>query len=219
MKAGGDCGMRIVVYALGALLVCAAVLLGCRPQDSTSDAVVEELRRIRPETKDPDARKRVATALSMRQNEVGDREPVLIVAGIVADKKGGGKTYLRMVVYDEDADVVGIGVREESNAVDGQEISFAEEYPVFAYDRFSGPLGYTLTPVDLRDSDQRKDEGLWRAYVEEEPNKTSVREPADSPKPPSVYVSIPEPNDLTVWIYVYDQAGHQSEPVRLLNAL
>ncbi len=215
--------MQTIMRILWAISICATGLAGCEcatRKDGTPDTIEDELRRIQLTMKYPDAKTRIAAALSLRQNDVLDCEPVLIVAGLVADRREGESPFLRVAVYDEDKDILGAGVCEERNVVDGQGTSLVEEYPVFAHDRLSGVLSYLLVPVEVRDSDQRKDDERWQGYVlgsksYESPPRGSTGES----KTPPMYISIPEPNDVAVWVYVYDRSGNKSDPVRLQNAM
>jgi len=198
------------------IVICAMLLMscGCAKQE---DGTVQELERIKMSMKDAEAKSRIVTALSMRQNNVVDPKPVLIMAGVGGDKE---ETFLHMATYDENVDVIGLGVCEEWNTVDGRRDSLVEEYPVFAAHSLDGVLSYSKVPVELRDSGQRKDEELWRIYAEERGSKeNSLRDSASNGKIPPIYVSIPEPNDTDVFVYVYDRSGHKSDSVRLLNVI
>jgi len=197
------------------IVICTTPLMGCGCAEQ-EDGTVQELERIKMSMKDAEAKSRIVTALSMRQNNVVDRKPVLIVAGVGGDKE---EMFLRMAMYDENEDVAGLGVCEEWNTVDGRRDSLVEEYPVFAHSR-DGVLSYSRMPVELRDSGQRKDEELWRIYAEERGSyESSLRDSASNGKIPAIYVSVPEPNDIDVFVYVYDRAGHKSDSVRLMNAI
>jgi hypothetical protein len=206
-----------------AVVICSMTLTSCQcatQQAKTADAVVEELQRIHMTMKDRDAKKRITAALSLRQNTVLDREPILIAAGLAADMREGPNPFLGLAVYDEDWDVFGVGVREGRNAGDGQTEYSVEEYPVFAHDHLGGPLNYLLVPVEIRDSDQRKDGERWQAYaLDSKSNENPPRGSTGEAKTPPMYISIPEPNDLAVWVYVYDRSGNKSDPVRLQNAM
>gem|GEM_PF-939611 len=213
----------IVTKTAWAVALCAIAFAGCKYAtrgDSGADTVADELRRIDLTMKYPEAKERIAAALSLRQNNVLDREPVLIVAGLVTDMREGEDPFLRMAVYDEDRDVLGVGMREERTADSGHETCFVEECPVFAHDRLSGVLNYLLVPVQARDSDQRKDTERWEAYVlHSESYEDLPRKSAGESKTPAMYISIPEPNDVAVWAYIYDRSGNTSDPVRLRNAM
>lgn len=213
--------METAMRILWAIAICATPLVGCgcaKRKAEAPDAIVHELERVKTNMKDPEAKSRIATALSMRQNNVVDPKPVLIVVGVVADRNEGEKTFLRMAVYDEDGDVTGLGVCEEWNTVDGRRNSLVEKYPVFAHSQLSGVLCYPLVPVELRNSCQRKDGERWRVYAEEQGSyENSLRESASNGKTPPMYISIPEPNDIDVFVHVYDRSGHKSDPVRLVN--
>jgi hypothetical protein len=125
--------------------------------------------------------------------------------------------YLLLDALDEDKDVVGFGIREEYTDVNGLKTVLTEEYPAFAHQMGSEVLPLRLCPVQIRDAGQRKNEQRWGEYVKGEgidvsnPRATELWRETFAP----VWVSNPEPNKVDVYVYVYDKAGHKSDPLKL----
>ncbi len=204
-------------------VMCSFVLSGCRR--SEPDPVAAELARLvsvtglggPTDSQDPNVAKRAGLALSMYKNNVVDVQPVLIDAGLgIIDSSG--QWYLRVALYDEDKDVLGWGISEEHRTSEGDEKTLVEEYPVFIHNRQleDEPLRFFLRPVYIRDSNQRKDTHLWQRFCDE--GKGPLESGAQTLEEyrrtlPPVYISIPEPNAVSV--YIYDDAGHKSDPVRV----
>lgn len=222
-KAKGEISMVSpnLMRVFWAITLCTIASVGCdcaRREGQIPDTVGDELHRIKQSMKDPLAKERIASALSMQQNNIADSEPVLIVAGLVPRGKENGKAFLRMAIYDENEDVLGFTLHEEWNAADGRRESVSEEYPVFAHTQLSGTLCYPRVAVKLRNSEQLKDDERWRVYIEEGGSSEDLLQgAAHRSEIPPVYVSAPEPNEVVISLYVYDRAGHKSDPVRLVN--
>ena len=71
--------------------------------------------------------------------------------------------------------------------------------------------------MKIRTANERKDEKLWQEYVSEDPLENIEEYVPWEERVPPIYISIPEPDKVDVWIWIYDKAGHKSEPVKLLN--
>ncbi len=136
-------------------------------------------------------------------------------------------------VFDEDKDLSGFLVREESHGANGTTTVLEERYPAFvhliptwiatAYERYS-------VPIRIRDAHQRKDEGQWTDYLSINFGKLVKEKLPDKSLPdfwynfwrlwedtvPVAWVSLPEPNQVDVSFCVYDKAGHKSNTVKLL---
>ncbi len=213
---------KAVVRGLWLITIAASVTGGCECTSARSkarNAIASELRRLASKMRDPEARKRSASALSMLENDVMDSRPVLIGA-ILREYPDGGATFLRIALYDEDDDATGICIREEWSAGDTDSRVLIEEYPVLGDEVVPGVFNYILIPVEVRDFGQRKDEECWKAYVEQEDvGPDSSRGWSTQIEVPFVYVSVPEPNDTVVYVHVYDRAGHRSDPVKLVNGI
>ncbi|MBP7050695.1 MAG: hypothetical protein KBE65_06750 [Phycisphaerae bacterium] len=82
---------------------------------------------------------------------------------------------------------------------------------------------------DHGDADQRKDERAWQEFAARSPrefrdlaadvNNAAIADPnIDDDEPlyyPPVWVSNPEPNNVRVFVSIYDRAGHESESYEL----
>jgi hypothetical protein len=151
-------------------------------------------------------------------------------------------------MFDEDKDIQGIVLKEESQDPNGTVNILKEDYPCFIhYPYFTAASSYAI-PVSIRKNNQRKGEKLWEDYVsmdleylrkqaseyyrritlppwsknaltdfseiEEEVGKIMSQWEESLP---TVWISIPEPNQKTVWIQVYDEAGNRSDFIKLID--
>jgi len=125
--------------------------------------------------------------------------------------------YLLLGTFDEDRDIVGLGIREEYNDANGLKTLLTEEYPAFVHRMSSELLLSRPCPVKIRDGDQRKDAQCWDEYVNGEGIDVSRLQSKKHwiETLPPVWTSIPEPNRVDVYVYVYDKAGHKSDPLKL----
>lgn len=211
---------QAVIVVLWAISICLAAmsLCGCTHHtEETPDPVVEQFRSFRP--KSAAIKERIELAISLRQNGVVDSQPILLSADIIDDADlGGGQVgfAIALAFYDEDEDVVGCVIREERAAPDGSRQALVEKYPVLMYYPTDGPLQVRYVPIQVRTSDQQKDDQQWKEYTEtDRRGKISARGGMEYflETLPPVYVSVPEPNHTDVLMYLYDQAGHESDPV------
>jgi hypothetical protein len=166
-------------------------------------------------------------AMSKCEDGVMEPEPILIDAIMkTVGVEEGEIMSLRLIIYDEDADFIGFVVEEEhldSNGVITAQI--VEKYPVFTYLPYasSSELLWQFIPVWVRDENQRKPEEQWLKYI-----NTPLQQQKDEYKKrtnknwtwlktlPPVWLSIPEPDKLNVYVQVYDRAGHLSERIRVV---
>jgi hypothetical protein len=212
----------VVVTWATSICLAAMSLCGCtRDADKTPDPVVEKLRSLVPQS--PAAKERIDLAISLRQNAVIDSQPVLLYA-YVRDDADFGDGQPSFVVglgfYDEDKDVIGCAVREERTTHSGSRETFVESYPVFTHYPMDGTLQFRSFPIQVRTSDQRKDDQQWQKYIEAHTlDEKSVRNRESFARTlPPVYVSIPEPNHTDVMVYLYDRGGHESNTLQLPHA-
>jgi hypothetical protein len=156
-----------------------------------------------------DANVRGQLALQQWKNDKIDPKPILVFAEI--SKREGRPTRLNMYFSDEDKDVMGFRIREEHFVAEGKSRIIEETYPAFVH--LSPPTVWAcIFEIELRTEGKRKDENLWQAYINKNEN-----DPIEV-KPP-IAVSLPEPNCVDVWVWVYDRAGNQSEPVKAVTAI
>jgi hypothetical protein len=129
-------------------------------------------------------------------------------------------------LFDRTTDVLGIGVKEEWSDPNGTRVVLKEQYPVYTHRSMNSPYHLMNVPVRVRKVGQRKDEKLWADYVAmdyEKLLKDTV--PAGSfaeilqlwqDTLPAIRVSLPSPEKLSVSVYVYDKAEHESNAVNVL---
>jgi hypothetical protein len=208
-------------------------MTGCRKNSSKAEDFDSVVYVLSEAMKNPifplDAKKRAESALSKWKNGTMDREPVLIFA-CVTQAYGTEEIDLALEIYDEDEDVLGFVIREEYTKT---KVSIEESYPVYTHCTSFDVADLHRVVVQIRDENQRKDETQWGKYTStslEELVKAHIENDQFSANSlrsgqfweetlPPVWVSIPEPNKADVWIYIYDKAGHKSEPVKLFNWL
>ncbi len=171
------------------------------------------------EQRSPEGARRIQGALARWRNDQVDREPVLFRA--MLSQEADSSATLALCFLDEDLDDLGFGVEERWVDTDGASQSHSEEYPVFAHYQDLNMVAFRFVPVQIRQGGQRKKVPHWDEYLKGD--KLGTRVPL-TPSAwrrtlPAVWVSIPEPNKVSSRVYVYDQAGHKSEPIELLYHL
>jgi hypothetical protein len=222
---GGDKSMNISTLVrlmlIGAMLAAGAT--GCK-----HDPALSELNRLKQ-----DAIKRgfdveeksVELALSKWQNGRMDREPIMLWAQL--GKPIGMETKdLTFFTFDEDKDIVGFGIVEEYIDANGLRTTLTEEYETTA----NGPyppdeaVQAFAFQVQIRDAGQRKDVKQWNEYLDAKSRDVKAgRELPPVGKTwhamPPIWISMPEPNRVEVYVYVYDRQGHKSERIRVNNSI
>ncbi len=145
-------------------------------------------------------------AANLWENGVCDPEPILFDA--ILAKWDSSDTVFGIISSDEDNDLQGIIVREK-HAAD----IFEETYPVFVGGGFQVPIyAGGITMARIRTQNQRKNEELWEQYAA---LAAEVGENEPLPAAPPLWISIPEPNEVEVWVQLYDKAGNKSNQVKL----
>jgi hypothetical protein len=213
---GGAKAMNMwkLVQALLVVVILVPAISGCK-----RDPVLDDLKRLKEESKGKGysaVGQRYELALSKWQNHTVDPEPILINAGL--GKPRVLPVFVGLITFDEDKDVVGLGIKEEYAEVNGIKTTLTEEYPAFVHRMQPDALCFRFFPVQIRDSDQRKNTQRWEEYVKGEGidvNDVRVLKRWRETLPP-VWVSIPKSNTVNVYVYIYDQAGHKSNPIKLL---
>jgi hypothetical protein len=193
----------------------------------------------------PDIRERFKLAVEKYQNKTIDTEPILLREGWFVQRNKSEEFVLVISVFDEDKDLLGIIVKEETQNTKGTVSILEEEYPVFiSYPHILGSDNYKIS-FSIRKNNQRKDDKLWEAFTLmdfSELKKKGDKYISNVLKPPPsvlesfseiidtkerdalirewlqtlppLWISIPDPN-TSVWIQVYDKAGHKSNTVQL----
>jgi hypothetical protein len=143
-------------------------------------------------------------AITQWENGKVDPRPILIYAKIIRDEED--LRVLCMYFSDEDSDVAGFGIKEEHFVAGDKPCIVEETYPLFIR---SSPscVWISVCDIELRNEKKQKDERLWQEYINKKDKDTAEI------KPP-IIISLPEPNQVDVWIWLYDRAGNKSEPVK-----
>jgi hypothetical protein len=207
-----------VIDVLRTAALCLIIGSGCgcgHHEDSARDPVALELEE---HLNSPTCGENARLALSLRKNGVIDPQPVLIAASVFYSRDRD-RDVLMVLQYDEEKDIVGVGMREERQGTDRQKDVLVEEYPVFTYYSSTNVLQYRTMPIQIRRSDERKNEQQWQDFLEGKGPDQSFANAAERfwKALPPVYVSIPEPNKVDVCVYVYDRGGYKSNLVRLYH--
>jgi len=204
------------------------LLFGCRRH--SVDFVAESLVFAK---QDPYARfdaanveGRVEKALLQWKSEKANAEPMILYA-IIADANLGEhpnpKVPLMCKIFDEDSDVIGLGVREQYTDQAGQTVMLDEKYPLDVHRApfySDSPTIIMMLEVDvhIRNQNQRKDETQWEAYVSGvgiDVNGMLDGDYWEKTLPP-VWVSMPEAGKLDVFVYAIDSEGNMSSPIPLV---
>ncbi len=190
--------------------------MNCPPEDTNHSDEVRFLLRMTPV--DPDFEERRQQALARLEGGVVHSEPILLFARVLRPV-GYDPVNIGLIVVDQDRDLLGIGIREFVRDENGRSVVRLEErYPVFAHREWRYVMDVVQVPFSVRDADQRKNECCWKDYVQKAIDRISpVRWEHYRDTLPTVWVSLPKPGDLDVEVYVYDQAGHESDPVVLFD--
>jgi len=168
---------------------------------------------------------RVELALSKWQNGRLDSEPIMLRAELGKPIRMEIKN-LTFFTFDEDKDIVGFGIVEEYVDANGLRTTLTEEYKTTG----NGPyppdeaVQAFAFQVQIRDAGQRKDVQQWNEYLEAKSRDVEAgRELPPVGKAwhvmPPIWISIPEPNRVDVYLHVYDRQGHKSERIGVSNSI
>lgn len=215
-----------LAFSFGLTICAVLAMLGCEqdePSNIGPSSVAEEHDDVRflsnmVTDDNPQIEERRQQALKNITNDVVDPCPVLVFA-ILTRPVGATRIHIGLLAVDEDRDLLGIGLREVIHE-DGREIVLLEEkYPAFAHLqwRTSHNLDLIRVPVRWREDGQKKDSQAWDDYVQRDmPAIPLSRWEYYRDTLPIVWLSPPQDNRVDVQVYVYDRAGHESEPVSLI---
>lgn len=191
----------VLLCSLGSTLFC-----GCRKSSPEIDFAIGACRHMLKQGLPLQSKERAKQTLSKWENGFVDPKPVLIDALLITPK-GEKKPVLLLAISDEDQDLLGIGIRERYLEPNGSAGDIIEEtYPVYSSDP-PPVVSHQIVPITIRTTAQRKDRELWKQYVE-------AGGLSEEGLPP-LWVSVPDPNRVDVWVWLYDRQGHKSEPVQL----
>jgi len=224
----------LALFISGAVTIM-ITLDGCKRQKGDHqkfvfDLAVTSLTNMADKNMAPDLGKRAKAALSKLKNGVLDTEPNLILAIIGFPKPS--EPALNIIYFDEDRDIRGLRVKEQYIDPNGMTTTIEEDYPLFVNALDTLISEHTMFPIRIRDKNQRKDRCLWleyanlnldeliRKYLDKKQHvgdDTFTRGVLWKEKEmPPVYISVPDPNKVQVFISIYDRAGNESESIKLL---
>lgn len=216
------CVVKILLFVSFLILTTS----GCDKKKAESDHESDFLKYLISHSGDDvDLKQRAQLAMSKLEDGIMDPEPFLIHAIMKTSRvEDGERMFLTLIMYDEDEDYIGFVVEEE--CVDSNNIvttRLVEKYPAFKYSSYSNYLDFMSIPVLVRDENKRKPEEQWLKYMntprqqqKEEYMKRSKKNWTWKDTIPPVWLSIPEPGKLNIYVRVYDRAGHISERVRMV---
>lgn len=200
---------------VGIVLLLSSIASSCRcnrPVDGVTARLELIGKHVPPQADVHVAKERTQTALSLWHNGVIDHTPVIFYAILIYPSDCSNALWVSM--FDEDKDIVGIGIREEHVGEDRQPLVREEQYPVYAHTlRLSDEvLDESIVPVHIRQEGQEMDIRRWTAYARAEGD--DLLRNWGKMLPP-IWVSPPDSTEVKVEVYAYDQAGHTSMPLRL----
>jgi hypothetical protein len=193
--------------------------------DKTREHDVKSLREVLQASWVPaDAKERTQEVLKIYESGAREEKPIVILALLHEWATPTPYHYLRLWVFDQRKDRLGIGVKEEWSDPNGSRIVLEEQYPVCAQ-LPTETYQVVSVPAQIRSVGQRKDEKLWADWVAMDFDKLVEKTlPSGSPTQiyqlwkdmvPALWVSLPSEKG-SVSVYVYDKAGHKSNAVNVL---
>ena len=182
----------------------------------------------------PDAKERFNLAIATYKNNTMDPIPILLIA-FLSKPIGSEEVNLCVVVLDEDKDIHGFVIKEESQDPNGIVNIFEEDYPAFAHHPGIFGANSYIFPISIRKNGQLKNDKLWNKYLtmdfDAQVKQIKVPKSGDwfaevgeyydrvyklwKESLPTIYISIPNYNKLNVRIQVYDKAGNKSNSLKL----
>ncbi len=166
---------------------------------------------------------------------VSPPDPKPVLTKVALDDMGLGIDSLgslTLIVRKGGHDLYGLRIKEQYIDANGTTITIQEDYPVWIDSRYDPSLNFSLVPIGFR---RRKNQKLWQEYLDhvrarqEWANKKKQAGQQDDisaldielPKEemPPVWISVPEPNQVRVFVSVYDKAGNESDSIEVERAL
>jgi len=139
---------------------------------------------------------RIQKAINGWKNNQVDKCPILFFATI-SKPKDKNQNVLYIAFSDEDANLLGIGIKEEKT-VGGVQTVVEERYPL--YIEQSQPAFWTaILQISERTDGQTKDETAWSFYMRSHAGFSIFKE-----KYPTIWVSFPAEDTVTE-VFVYDK--------------
>ncbi len=201
---------------VGILLLIVVVGSACKPRvpaDRVGAHIEMVAENLPPGADANDVQVRKRRALSMWRNGVPDGEPVIFYAVLTYPSHVPNALWLS--IFHEDRDLMGIGIREERLRDDGQSLVREEQYPVYIHTSGDSDevTDGSVVPVQIRDREQEMNAQQWAEYTQIHVDKLTTN--WEESLPP-VWISLPDPGRINVYVYVYDQSGHKSVPAELV---
>jgi hypothetical protein len=185
-----------------------------------------------------DAKERLRHVIDTYKNKKMDPVPELVYAAL-SKPVGSQEIIIILAVLDEDEDIFGFTVKEESQDTNGTLVTLEEDYPIFAHCPAVGVVNSYSFGISERSDKQSKNEKLWADHLamdfDAHMKKQIGPPPPDSSEHwfskynqyadqvwqlwessvPPIYISIPDSDKIHVKIHVYDKAGNVSNTVEL----
>lgn len=227
----------LFVYSITSLLV-----IGCDTKPKLFDVNMDILEQWSRRPWQDDDKERLSSAINKYNNKMVDPVPILIFAAL-SKQIEPEKFLLGFAILDEDKDLLGFIIREESNDPNGSIITLEEDYPVFAHHPGFIAANMYGFDISIRKDEQRKDEKAWDDHLEMDfvAQVSHLKPPSSSvdwnsvdwmsddidtktydmvyklwrSSLPTIFISIPNSDNLNISIYVYDRAGNKSNTVEL----
>jgi hypothetical protein len=199
-------GWLVAVLGVG---VC--VLAGCRKEKDIRLEIIENSCEdiIKAQHASADTKRRAQEVLDGWKNGRPDVRPILIHAGYFVGSETGHYIFAP-AMSDEQFDIAGFVVREVHAEGNSEPVTIEERYPVFP-----GPgIGHAqLVALEERKGvTERKDDEAWQRYLDAGDEREIIYRRREYPR---ILISLPEPPNVVVEIWLYDFAGNESAPVRL----
>jgi hypothetical protein len=207
-----------IIILVQTLLVGFLLIVGCKDSGILNDReMIEKLLTGLNLNDVNDIRNNANLAISKYENKRIETEPILIYA-LFRQSNEIEPTILHLLTYDEDEDILGIGINEKYIDPNGTETNLNEEYPIFLFRNPPKGASPRIIPVQIRNLGQLKSEQLWDQYIAGEGIEMDriLNQLYWKSSLPAVWISLPDPNKTEVEIYIYDKAGHKSQPMKLI---
>ena len=221
----------LFVYAITFLLV-----TGCERKPKLGDIDVNmDLLEKWSRKPWPDDKERINYAINKYENKMMDPVPILIKA-VLSNQIEPDEYRLYIAILDEDEDILGFVIREESKDPNGTITTLEEDYPVFAH--FPNFAAADMFGFDIlvRKGEQKKDKKAWDDFfvIDFDAQVSQLKLPASIENwlefemdksdrilklwrslKPTIFISMPDSDKLNVSIFVYDKDGNESETIEL----
>jgi len=166
---------------------------------------------------------------------VSPPDPKPVLTKVALEDMGFGTDslgFLTLIVHEGDHDLYGLRIKEQYTDANGTTITIQEDYPVWIDSPYGPSWNSNRVPVGFR---RHKNQKLWQEYLahvrahQEWANKKKQAGQHDDidaldikvrkEEMPPVWISVPEPNQVRVFVSVYDKAGNESDSIEVEGAL